>query len=287
MEFKSGYLYVVDGDRWVREAIYASTRLRELTNLPIAIIASEPYETLIKFGETTPNVQIKVVCELKGSNFASKVIGMRNSPFENSLFMDTDTFVVYNIDTIFNLLNFFDVAMKQEPNFLTNLFPVCDDYKDILAEYNTGVILFKKNKMVMDLFQDWEDAISSKKFNDDYFDMPQLRNVLVKGHNQIRIYGLHENFNMQGLRSYKVIHGKVAIIHERFGSYWNSFSEYMWDNKKMNVVAKRINSSSRKRIFIPYFNTVLSANRLSIVYLIKIIKIKLRFPKIPKNLAFR
>ena len=122
MEFKTGYLYVVDGACWVREAIYAATRLRELTNQPIAIIGSEPYETLIKFGETTPNVQIKVVCELKGSNFASKVIGMRNSPFENSLFMDTDTFVVYNIDAIFNLLNFFDVAMKQEPYFLTNLF---------------------------------------------------------------------------------------------------------------------------------------------------------------------
>ena len=139
----------------------------------------------------------------------------------------------------------------------------------------------------MDLFQEWEDAIISKKFNDDYFDMPQLRNVLVKGHNKIRIYGLHENFNMQGLRSYKVIHGKVAIIHERFGSYWNSFSEYMWDNKKMNLVAKRINSSSRKRICIPYFNTVLSANRLSIVYILKRFKIKLGFPKIDKKLEYK
>lgn len=284
---KYGYLYVVDGLRWVREVSYAATRLRSLTEYPIAIICSERYAEIESLADFLGNIIIITVPKLKGTDFCSKVIGMQNSPFERTLYMDTDTFVVNNIDGIFNLLDFFDIGMKQEPHFHTNLFPVFDNYRNYFAEYNTGIILFSKNTQVNKLLVDWEKAILEQTYNKDYFDMPQLRNILVNEEHIVKIYGLHENYNMQGLRSYKIIHGQVSIIHERFGTFWNSHSERMLDNNKMIKIANRINSLHGKRIFIPFFNIVVSANKISLTYIVRRIKQKLGFPKIPKRLAFK
>jgi hypothetical protein len=287
MEFKTGYLYVVDGARWVREAIYAATRLRNLTQLPIAIISTEIVKELIEFQEQTPNILLQIVPELKGSNFTSKIIGMLNSPFDETFFMDSDTFVVSPIDGIFNLLQKYDMALTQEASGHTSIFDFQDDFKDLLIEYNSGVVLFKKSTNVIQILNSWKEATQQRLYTKDYFDMPQFRNVLLNSINPPTIYSLPENYNLHGLRTYKIIYGDIKIIHERFGTYWNSYSEYMLNNEKMLILSERINSSRQKRLFIPYFNIVLSANRLSIAYLIKRIKIKFRFPKTPKNLAFK
>lgn len=283
---EEGYIYVVDGLRWVREVNYAASRLRTLTDYPIAIVCSEEYPEITELSNSLKNLIIIIVPKLQGSDFCSKVIGMQHTPFEKSLFMDSDTFVMYNIDNVFELLNNYDLALTQEPSEHTSLFPIEDKLKNIFIEYNTGVVLYNNSEKVMDLFRDWEQIILTKKYGKDYFDMPQFRNVILNSQHKLNIYTLPENFNMHGLRSYKILFGQVAIIHERFGTYWNSYSEKMLNNKKMLKIATRINSVNSKRIFIPYLNTVVSAERISLSYLIKALKVKFKFRKIPKESAF-
>jgi len=123
---ENGYLYVVSGNRWSVEAIYAINRLRELSDYPICVICDREYENLNFVANKLPKIQLKIIPELENVNFLSKVIGMMNTPFKNTLYMDTDTFIVENIDN----------------KFSTSLYTNLDKYNNVLSEFNTGVILY-------------------------------------------------------------------------------------------------------------------------------------------------
>ncbi len=286
MNLNRGYLYVVDGQRWARETLYAVKQLRTLSKLPICIVSSELFGDIQQINEAYENIFILIVEEIKNSNFISKVVGMINSPFENTMYMDTDTYVVYNIDKIFDVLNLCDMAMKIEASNHTGIYPVNDVYQDFVPEYNSGVVLFKKNEIVQCTLENWKTAIVEQIYSKEYFDMPQFRSTFINVDTKPIIFTLSENFNMSGLRTYKIIHGRVFIIHERFGTFWFSHSEKMLNNAQMHNIATRINKTNQKRLFIPYFNFVVPTSVISLAYIVNRIKVCMGFPKIKKSKAF-
>ena len=283
---ENGYLYVVSGNRWSFEALKAIIRLRSLSDYPICVVCDGIYENLQLTTKALGNIELKIIPEIKNMNFLSKVIGMINTPFRNTLYMDTDTFIVENIDNIFSLTDFCDLSLSINNKFSTSLYEISDKYKDIFSEFNTGVILYKSNSEVINLLNEWYDNNLNKRYSSDYFDMPQFRNTLINTKHLVRILPLHENYNSYGYRSYKIITGKVYIIHERFGTYWNSYSERMLENDKMEKIAEKINRKTTKRLFIPFLNITISTLRLSIPYLLTNFKKRIGFKKISKKEAY-
>jgi len=116
--------------------------------------------------------------------------------------------------------------------------------------------------------------------------MPHFRSTFINTQHLVKILPLHENYNSYGYRSYKIITDKVYIIHERFGTYLNSFSERMLQNRDMEKITKSINGKAGKRLFIPFFNITISTLRISVPYLLTNIKKKLGFKKISKREAY-
>jgi hypothetical protein len=283
---ENGYLYVVSGKRWSFEAMKAITRLRSLSEYPICVICDKNYENLQFLANKINNFELKILPNLENKNFVSKVLGMINTPFLNTLYMDTDTFVVENVDTVFSLTDFCDMSLSINNVFSTSLNSVTDKYKNVFSEFNTGVILYKSTKDVFNLLNEWYNNIQKKHYSNDYFDMPQFRNTLINTEFFVRILPLHENYNSYGYRTYKIISGKVYIIHERFGTYWNSYSEKMLDSDKMEKIAKQINRKTTKRLFIPFLNITISTLRISIPYLLTNLKKRIGFKKISKSEAY-
>jgi hypothetical protein len=87
--------------------------------------------------------------------FADK-FHMYRSPFERSLFLDTDTLIVGDIEGIFDCLETHDIAVKPE---------VCPgwDYSfpglpTAFPEFTTGVVAFKKTAATECFFLDWEKS---------------------------------------------------------------------------------------------------------------------------------
>jgi hypothetical protein len=278
---KQGFLYVVDGTRYASEAVLAIKRLRELSSLPVCIVCDKYYEEINSIVDTKTSVLIAE--EIHRSKFVSKIVGMMSTPFEETLYMDTDTYVCLKIDNIFDALKLYDIAMTIEPSVNTSQFRLDDNFAYIIPEYNTGVVLFRRNGNTRNLFEAWKYNIDNKIFSNDYFDMPQLRKTFLNLESTINIGVLCENYNLHGLRTYLIIHGPVFIIHERMGTYWNSWSERMLDNNRMKKIANRINSSKSKRLFIPYINICINTRRVSLVILIEKLKMKLGFKKINKR----
>jgi hypothetical protein len=277
-----GVLYVVDGLRYANEVKLAVLRLRQISNINICIISNELYSEFDIFNNVN-NLEIKILQSLQETKFASKVIGLLNSPFERTLFMDTDTFVVNKIDFIFELLNLYDCCFTLEPSISTTQFELLDDYVNSIGEFNSGVVLFNNSEIVMDFFRFWMEILNNKKYSQDYFDMPQLRNAYINCNLKPRIGIMPDNFNLHGLKSYLIIHGTVYIIHERFGTYYNSFSERMLSNKEMLKISERINKTSEKRLFIPFFNMCIATRKISLAYLVTLLKIKFGFRKVSKR----
>lgn len=248
----------------------AITRLRELSSLPVCIVCDRNYEELESIIDNTVYVIIKE--EIHRSKFVSKIVGMMNTPFEQTFYMDTDTYICLNIDEIFNALNLYDIAMTIEPSINTSQFKLDDTFSYIIPEYNTGVVLYKNNENTQTLFDLWKHNIQNKTLSEDYFDMPQLRKTLLNFKSDLAVGVLCENYNLHGLRTFLVIHGPVFIIHERMGTYWNSWSDRMLNNVKMKKIAEKINSNRSKRLFIPFFNVCIPTRRISLTVAIERLK---------------
>ncbi len=149
-----GYLYVACGDRFVREALISAQSLKQI--------------------DKTANITLVTDKEINSSLFDNVVIRPSDvqtykhgllykvehiyqaSPYDETLFLDTDTYICESCDPLFELLNFFDIAIAPDPTDV-NRAKSPESNKPLKATdlYNTGVILFRKNEHTKNLFTRW------------------------------------------------------------------------------------------------------------------------------------
>lgn len=246
---KAGYLYVANRQKFISEAIVSAKSVRQFSNLPIALIATQDVvnDIVLSFFD-----QIVIVDDLKNYTYLSKIVGLLNSPFDQTIFLDSDTFVCSNIDELFDLLDLVDIATTQEAKKHTYVFPEMK-YKNIFPEFNSGVIVFKKNENVLKLFNDWLEICNKLKIQ---IDMPGFREAILKNFDTIKFSILPEEYNSHGYKSMLMLHGEVKVIHERLGSNWMTWTPFFMTFDQMNMFAKKINRIRYKRIFVPYIGLI-------------------------------
>src|SRR6266498_441972 len=131
---KEGFLYVAFGKRYLQEAEISARSLKRFTNLPICLITDEE-------GYGSEYVDI-VLIEKGERDFVSKIIGMQRTPFERTIFLDSDTFICSSIDKLFEVLDLFDMLLSPERilhsyNFFSQYNPDFKiKYESVLPEYN-------------------------------------------------------------------------------------------------------------------------------------------------------
>jgi hypothetical protein len=139
-----GIIYVATGHRYVAEAVESLVTLRRTNpGLPAALVTdavSPPgdWEQVMPLADPTHSFRDK--------------LHMRRSPWELTLFLDTDIYVAANIGLLFDLLADFDIISHQ-------LFEG-HDYElegvpDAFPEFNTGVIGFRRSPEVQAFFDSW------------------------------------------------------------------------------------------------------------------------------------
>lgn len=154
MERSKGVIYIATGKKYIEEACASAASLNaKMPTLPITLWASDdvssPYfENIYKINRPS-------------YNFLDKVQYLYNSPYEYTLFLDTDTYICEDVDELFGLLEKFDLAVAHAPyrhapkNYFTCDEFVIDDIPTSFPEMNTGVILFKKHTRVEQFFDRW------------------------------------------------------------------------------------------------------------------------------------
>jgi len=271
---KKGFLYVANQQKFIDEAIISAKSLRRFHAEPVGLVCTPSLwqkELENHFDE------IVLVSELENQLYLAKILGLHHTPFEHTIFLDGDTFITDTISELFDLLEIVDFATTIEAKRHTSKYKDLK-YYNIFPEFNTGVIVFKKNAIMEKIFQDWLAYCLERKLK---IDMPGLREAVLKNFQEVRFSILPDCYNEHGFASMMILHSKVKVIHERLGYKRGVYTPHFMDFDKMDRFAKKINKIEYKRLYIPKVGII--SYRWSPQNVLMKIKKKLGYKRVSKN----
>ncbi|NEO52709.1 MAG: hypothetical protein F6K54_06225 [Okeania sp. SIO3B5] len=214
-----GVIYIATGEKFIREACESVASLKaKMPNLPVTIFASEDIKN--------SNFDQVIVIEKPDYNHVDKIKYMYASPYDYTLFLDTDTYISANFSEIFTLLDKFDMGVAHAP---LNIRGFVNGVPESFQQLNTGVILYKKSPQLEKFFVKWLEL-----YKPPNADQPTFREVLYNS--KLRISTLAPEYNCRFPFS-GVISGTVKILHGR--------------HKNLPLVAEKINSGKGLRFINP------------------------------------
>lgn len=224
----SGVLYAATGERFVREAeISARSVKRHMPELPVLLWTDVP--------EKAPKIfdEVKRI-ESPRYFFADKVGPMLESPFEKTLFLDTDTYVCEPVWDLFELLERFDIALAHAPMRHDREYPT----PNCFSEMNSGVMVYRRNDRVARVLKRWVELYEGameKDPNADKGDQVYIRQALYES--DAVLYILPPEYNYRSVMPSALPRRTVKIIHGRADD--------------MDALARRLNRSTRMRVTLP------------------------------------
>lgn len=135
-----GLLYIAFGEKWRAEARRSIASLRKVSDVQVAVVSSSPW-----MEDPVPDLFI-IRKEING--WASKVLHIVDTPFDNTLYIDTDTVLVQDPSPVFGLLAHYDIGVRFYG-------PQLNEGPDLIfhSQCQGGVILFKSNQATAEVFE--------------------------------------------------------------------------------------------------------------------------------------
>lgn len=211
-----GIIYIAIGKKYIEETLVSVVSLKNNTpNLPITIFCGEdiPYthHDNVTFKKIPSYYKDKSMSELPYNQLV-KLLYMSESPYEYTLFLDTDTYICDDISEMFLLLNKFDMGVALAPG---QTYPI-EGVPDCFAELNTGVVLFKKSPQMRDFFLKWltiyKRNCAAKKNLLCYQDQPAFREALY--YSNLKFVTMKPEYNCRFIFP-GYVYSKVKILHGR------------------------------------------------------------------------
>jgi len=163
----AGVLYYAIGAQYLDEAAISARSVRDrMPGLPLALITDQsPPENLFDM----------VFPPEDGLGFkAQKMAALKRSPFEKTLYLDTDTYMAAPVPELFEALDDYDMAMalsaRQRQTDRRRGTPDC------APMWNSGVIAYCRSAPVMTLLDAWLDMHG----DDNGQDQPSLRHAMYE-----------------------------------------------------------------------------------------------------------
>ncbi|MEM6448044.1 MAG: hypothetical protein AAF704_15985, partial [Cyanobacteria bacterium P01_D01_bin.123] len=156
-----GYLYVVTGDRFIDEALNSAKSLRSVQkDANISIVTDKEvsnndhlFNKVIIKPSQLQNCKEQSYMKKRKEGLLYKVRHIyESSPYRETVFLDSDTYICERCDDLFEVLDFFDLALAHDPNDTARPAHIkTAKVLDSIDVFNTGLIVFSKsesNKML-------------------------------------------------------------------------------------------------------------------------------------------
>ena len=248
-----GYLYVAAGDaRYRQEAVISAASLRSVDpNAHITLITDKEFN-----GSLFDRITVRPVAFTgwkAGLAYKTKHI-YEDSPYERTLFLDTDTYLYENCRALFGLLDYFDVCMAAAP--IATRKPLIDG-KPLTAciRYNTGVIAFRKNRRNELLFRTWHETYEKKLWekalrtgeNDQKSFIQALLNSDSRVYVLPNVWNARIEFDIGLIGSVKIVHARNED-HEELRTKLNETTRIRcWDPRQKRCIYRRATLFKRIR----------------------------------------
>jgi tetratricopeptide (TPR) repeat protein len=218
-----GIIYSASGERFIAEAIASARSSLRFNRVPHFVYGDRPP------AEPAEGIYF-VRFESCGNPYLDKIRNIAQMPFGQTIFLDTDTYVVDNIDELFDLLERFDLAAAQAPGYTG------DDRgpSEAFYEFNTGVIPYRGTGAVGEFLANWAELYarwfrsppsrlappaSTSPFHRMAAytnDQPAFRRALWES--SLSFYALSPEYNYRTIFPGRLV-GKAKIIHGRSTNY--------------------------------------------------------------------
>jgi len=211
-----GIIYVATGAKYLAETLRSLDSVRRaMPNVPVTLFSDQ----------TPPPGRFDQVIAVEGSGMGrpAKIRSMANSPYDETLFLDSDTWMCQPCDDIFwPLEKGYDLAVAHEVYRNEYAF---EQFPDSFPALNTGVLVWRKSERTTAFFETWERSYLDVFRHKRPADQPAFRHRLF--HSDLRHYILPAEFNFR--TNYPVVLGGFArakIIHDR-SPYLNELAELL------------------------------------------------------------
>ncbi|MFB6294866.1 MAG: hypothetical protein ABEI97_03835 [Candidatus Nanohaloarchaea archaeon] len=221
-----GAVYFAVGEQYLEEAKASARSVKEHSALDITLftdqnIAGEPFDDVVQVDSDRPLLNV-IDC-------------LRRTPYDRTLFLDTDTYVAADISPVFDLLERYDICLAHAPNWkaMADYGSLWGEAPETFPLFNTGVVLYRDTPEVIDLFARWED-LYEENFADTT-DQISFRAALWES--DASVGTLQPNFNC----FYKFpgwVNGRVRVLHGRDDDVMD------WQE-----LAERFNRAETPRVF--------------------------------------
>jgi hypothetical protein len=234
----NGAVYIITQDvRYVNLLLTSAESLkRAMPDLPITVFSQFPVESRL--------IEKVVKVEPSRDGFYDKSRLIQNSPYNRTLFIDADTFVLAPIPEIFTLLDHFDCAATHEEYLNTdwhNRYPQAG-VPPSFPEFNTGILMLKRSDRLHRMLEEW--GALYRKYLDEkpgqaINDQPFFR--VAAYFSDVRIATLTREYNCK-FRGQGYLNGKVKILHGHV--------DFQLDRGFLDKAAKALNASTKPRVYV-------------------------------------
>lgn len=177
-----------------------------------------------------------------------KLIVLNSTPYQNTLYLDSDTYIMDDISEMFQILDRFDMALchghdRQKRYLIQNgKIPIKGKYIKAINEgipysfapLQGGLILYRSNERVHNFMQSLFELYKKKGFYDDQV---SLRELLWKS--DLRFYILPPEYNFNAI--------EILKYWKRFGFRHAKPKIFHYTQNKQNKIERLIHSILRKK----------------------------------------
>jgi hypothetical protein len=233
-----GAVYIITQDpRYVGLLLTSAASLKKtMPDLPITVFSQFPVDS--------PLFENVIRVEPTQDGFYDKSRLIQNSPYERTLFIDADTYVLEPVPELFALLDHFDCAATHEEYVNTDWhsrYPR-PDIPSSFPELNTGILMLKRSDRLHRVLEEWGNLYRNyleEKPGQPINDQPFFRVAAYEG--DVRIATLTREYNCK-FRGQGYLNGRVKIVHGHV--------EFKLDLTFLNKAVRALNASEKPRVYI-------------------------------------
>lgn len=196
-----GILYFAKGEEFIEEAKISAQQANsvmpdcQITVVTDQDVTADCFDTVL--GDESPFLK------------RDKARAMQRTPYDKTLYMDTDTYIDQPAWELFDLLDEFDLAVRKNRDCYhipTGGSEVVAGVPPGVPEFNTGIIPYRDTPAVMEMLADWEERCLQDHDSDQRTFRPALY------HSDVRFCTLQNRYNCM-YRNDNVVNGEVKIFH--------------------------------------------------------------------------
>lgn len=200
-----GVLYIAFGENFIKEVLISAESVkRHNPNLDITIFSDREIDS--------PYVDSNTIIEVR--HIRAKVDYVHLSPYDETIFLDTDTIIDSDITDMYDILKKYDFAichdLARKRKNVSQKIPEYEEVPYMFSEVNPGVMVFNKSQPVMDFFELWRKYFY-KYYNRWIYEQPTFRVALWKSN--VNFYIMPPEFNIRSKQNRQ----KQRNLHSQFG----------------------------------------------------------------------